>query len=61
MWEGSVLVGQLLALPEGSAVGWMTKEISINFWQKKFSVIFKASRKSLRPPLPSQHSMLRVK
>jgi len=33
--EGSVLVGQLLALQGGSAIGWMTKEISINFWQKK--------------------------
>jgi hypothetical protein len=27
----SVLVGQLLALQEGSAVGWMTKESSICF------------------------------
>jgi len=61
MWEGSVLVGRLLALQEGSAMGWLTKEISINFWQKEFSVIFKASRQSLRPPLPPLHSMLRVK
>jgi hypothetical protein len=34
MWEASVLV-QLLALQEGSAVGWMTKESSINFRQGK--------------------------
>jgi len=33
MWEASVLVGQLLALQEGIAVGWMTKESSISFWQ----------------------------
>jgi hypothetical protein len=32
MWEVSVLVGQLVALQEGIAVGWMTKELSINFW-----------------------------
>jgi hypothetical protein len=31
MWGTSVLVGQLLALQEGSAVGWMTKESSISF------------------------------
>jgi hypothetical protein len=30
MWAAAVLVGQLLALQEGSAVGWMTKESSIN-------------------------------
>jgi hypothetical protein len=35
MWEVSVLVGQLLALQEGSAVGWTTKESSINFRQGK--------------------------
>jgi hypothetical protein len=35
MWDVSVLVGQLLALQEGSAVGWMTKETSINFWEGK--------------------------
>jgi hypothetical protein len=33
MWEASVLVGELHALQEGSAVGWMAKESSINFWQ----------------------------
>jgi len=33
MWETSVLVGQLLALQEGIAVGWLTKESSISFWQ----------------------------
>jgi hypothetical protein len=37
MWEVSLLVGQLLAVQEGNAVIWMTKESSINF-------IFKASR-----------------
>jgi hypothetical protein len=31
MWEFFVLVGQLLALQEGIAVGWMTNESSINF------------------------------
>jgi hypothetical protein len=35
MWEACVLVGQLLALQEGNAVGWMTKESSINFRQGK--------------------------
>jgi hypothetical protein len=25
MWEAAVLVGQLLALQEGNAVGWMTQ------------------------------------
>jgi hypothetical protein len=35
MWEASVLLGQLLALQEGSAVGWMTKESSISFWEGK--------------------------
>jgi hypothetical protein len=33
VWEASVLVGHLLALHEGNAVGWMTKELSINFRQ----------------------------
>jgi len=33
MWEASVLVGQLLAIQAYSAVGWMTKESSISFWQ----------------------------
>jgi hypothetical protein len=33
MWESSVLAGHLLALQESSAVGLMTKESSINFWQ----------------------------
>ena len=35
MWEVHVLVGQLLALQESSAVGWMTWESYINFWQGK--------------------------
>jgi hypothetical protein len=30
MWEASVLIGQLLALQEGNAVGWMTKELFTN-------------------------------
>lgn len=34
MWEACVLV-QLLALQEDSAVGWITKESSINLWQGK--------------------------
>jgi hypothetical protein len=31
MWESSVFVGQLLALQEGCALGWMAKESSISF------------------------------
>jgi hypothetical protein len=30
-WEAPVLI----AVQEGNAVGWMTKESSINFWQEK--------------------------
>jgi hypothetical protein len=33
--EVSALVWQLVALQEGSAVGWMTKESSISFWKGK--------------------------
>jgi hypothetical protein len=33
MWESSALAGHLLALQERSAVGLMTKESSIRFWQ----------------------------
>jgi hypothetical protein len=33
MWEASVLAEHLLNLLECSAVGSMTKESSINFWQ----------------------------
>jgi len=32
MWEASVLVEQLLALQESLAMGWKTKESSIDFW-----------------------------
>jgi hypothetical protein len=35
MYEASVLVRKLLALQEGSAVSWMTKELSVNFKQLK--------------------------
>jgi hypothetical protein len=35
MWEASVLVGPLLALQEGSAVGWIIKELSISFQMEK--------------------------
>jgi hypothetical protein len=35
IWEASVLVGQLLDLQGGSAVGWVAKELSINFKQGK--------------------------
>jgi hypothetical protein len=35
MWEALVLDGQVLALQEGSAVGWMAKESFISFWQGK--------------------------
>ena len=34
-WEASVPDGQLLALQEGSAVVWMAKQSSINFWHGK--------------------------
>jgi hypothetical protein len=37
MWEASLLVGQMLALQEGSAVGWVTKESSISGRGKVFS------------------------
>jgi len=33
MWKDSVLVGQLFAVQVYSAVGCMTKESSISFWQ----------------------------
>jgi len=33
MWEASVLVGHVLALQDGNAVGWMTKESFISFLQ----------------------------
>jgi len=32
IWDASVLVGQLLALHEDSAVSWMTKESYISLW-----------------------------
>jgi hypothetical protein len=35
IWEASVLIGQLLALQEDNAAGWMTKESPINFRQGK--------------------------
>jgi hypothetical protein len=35
IWDASVHVGQLLALHGDSAVGWMTKELFINFSQGK--------------------------
>jgi hypothetical protein len=35
VWEPSVLIGQLLALKEGIAVDWMTKQSSISFRQEK--------------------------
>jgi hypothetical protein len=34
MWK-SIVVGKLFVLHEGSVVGWMTKESSINYWQGK--------------------------
>jgi hypothetical protein len=40
MWEASLPVGQLLVVQEDSAVGWMTKESSINFWQGKSFLSF---------------------
>jgi hypothetical protein len=35
MWETSVFVRQLLALQKNNAVGWVTKESSINFRQER--------------------------
>jgi hypothetical protein len=35
MEEASVFVRHLLALLESSAVDWVTKELSINFWEVK--------------------------
>jgi hypothetical protein len=35
MWEASLLFRQVLALQEGNAVGWVTKESSNNFRQGK--------------------------
>jgi hypothetical protein len=62
IWEASVLVGKLLALQEGNAVGWMTKGLSTNFKEgKKFSLIFIASRQILRPAQCPIQSVLRVK
>jgi hypothetical protein len=37
MWKSTV-VGNLFVLHEGSVVGWMTKESSINYWQGKVSL-----------------------
>ena len=34
MWEAFVLVGQLLAVHEGSSGGWITKEPFLCFWQQ---------------------------
>jgi len=33
MEESSVFVGHLLVLQESSAMDWVTKELSINFWK----------------------------
>jgi hypothetical protein len=55
MWEAAELVGQLLALQEGSAVGWMTKESSITFWQGKvFSHLQRIQTTSETSPSPIQ-------
>ena len=35
MEESSVFVGHLLALQESSAMNWVTKELSMNFWKVK--------------------------
>jgi hypothetical protein len=60
IWDASVPVGQLLALHEDSAVGWMTKESFINFSQRKVSLIFKTSRQLLRPAQTPISSILRA-
>jgi len=63
IWETSVFVGQLLALQEGSAVGWMTMESLINFCQGKglscLQIIQTTSK--VIPTLPPIQSILRVK
>jgi hypothetical protein len=33
--EAAVFVGHLLALQESSAMDWVTKELTINFWKVK--------------------------
>jgi hypothetical protein len=58
MWESSAPLGRLLALQEGSAVGWMMKELSISFRQGKS---FLSSRQPLRPAQPAVQPVFRVK
>ena len=61
MWKRTVL-GQPSALQEGSAVGWVTKELSISFWQGNFSLFYKASRQTLEanPASYSVHTQAKV-
>jgi len=48
MWEVCVFFGQLLALQEGGAIGWMTKESLINFWHRKVFCCFQSIQKTSR-------------
>jgi hypothetical protein len=61
MCDASVLVGQLLALQEGSAVGWMTKESSIKFWHVRSFLSSSKYPNNLRPAQPHIQCVLRLK
>jgi hypothetical protein len=55
MWK-SIVVGQLFVLQEGSAVGWMMKESSISFLQRKvFSHL--QSIQTTSEPSPQSYSL----
>jgi hypothetical protein len=56
MWNTSVLVGHILALREGSVVGWMTKESYIIVRQGEVFCHYKASRQTLEAS-PATHSV----
>jgi hypothetical protein len=62
MWEVSVFFGQLLALQEGMAVGWMTKESSISFWNGQVFCCLQSIQKTSRgaQPLPPIQPILGV-
>ena len=42
--KASIFVGHLLALQESSAMDWVTKELSINFWKVKIFSYFQSIR-----------------
>jgi hypothetical protein len=63
MWEASVLFRQLPAWQEGSALGWMTKESLIYFWEGKVSshLLRIQTTSKVSPALPPIQTALRVK